>query len=149
MEDCFLCQKHKGIINLDGLKIYEDEHVFIYHLDPKEGQVYLGYIFIELKRHIGGLEDMNDEEACAVGRMLQRVSFVYKNNFDIEHIYSHVIGNNIPHLHIHIIPRYKGAPREFWGLKTDEWEGAPHGGREKVEEFCTSLGQRLSKVCKS
>lgn len=63
---------------------------------------------------------------------------------DIDHDYSHVIGDNIPHLHIHVIPRYKGAPMEFWGVKIDEWPEGPHGDKEQVYEFCKKIRHYLS-----
>jgi histidine triad (HIT) family protein len=37
-----------------------------------------------------------------------------------EHVYSFVLGHHVPHLHIHVLPRYPGAPREFWGTRVDE-----------------------------
>jgi diadenosine tetraphosphate (Ap4A) HIT family hydrolase len=114
-------------------------------LEPKDGEVYLGYLFLEVHRHIEGLGDMNEEEAVAVGKMLQRVSGILREHFDVDHVYSHVIGDHVPHLHIHIIPRYQGAPREFWGLKTDEWPEAPRGGREAVKEFCSKFRSYLDK----
>ncbi|WP_139905749.1 HIT family protein [Clostridium thermarum] len=144
MENCFICKKHKGENNASDFKIYEDQAVAIYHLDPGEGEVYLGYVFIEVKRHIPGLADMNDEESCAVGRMMKRTSAVYMKEFPVEHVYSFVIGHNIPHLHFHIVPRYKGSPREYWGVKVDEWPEAPRGNREAVLKFCSKLSALIN-----
>jgi diadenosine tetraphosphate (Ap4A) HIT family hydrolase len=143
MQDCYICKKHRGDFDSAVLKIYEEELLAAYHLDPKDEKVYLGYIIIELKRHIKGLADMNDAEACALGRTLQKISSAYMKYFPVEHVYSHVMGDSIPHLHVHIIPRYKGAPREYWGLKTDEWPEAPRGDRQKVSEFCLELAKHL------
>lgn len=144
MDNCYICDKHNGLVKTCGL-VYSDDLLYVYHMEPKEDIIYLGYLFIELRRHVQGLEDMNDEECIAVGRMLKRISGTLIDNFDIEHIYSHVIGDNTPHLHIHIIPRYKGDPKEFWGMKADEWEAAPHGDEETVKEFCLKLGRLLTE----
>lgn len=38
---------------------------------------------------------------------------------EAEHVYSFVIGDHVPHLHIHFVGRYPGAPREYWGPKVD------------------------------
>ncbi len=138
MKDCYICNKHKGSVKTYG-EVYKDDIIAIYHLEPGEDKVYLGYLFIELRRHIKGLEDMNDDEACAVGRMMQKISRILKEHYEVEHVYSHVIGDNIPHLHIHILPRYKGAPKDYWGIKTDEWKDAPHGDKKAVQIFCSEL----------
>lgn len=144
MENCFICKKHKGLVGSKGLEIYRDEQVSVYHLDPRDDKIYLGYLFIELNRHASGLEDMLENEACAIGKMLQKLSKVLKENYDIEHIYAYVIGDNIPHLHYHVVPRYKGAPKEFYGVKVDEWKGAPHGNLKQVIDFCKKLKELLA-----
>ena len=144
MGNCYICNKHNGLIDTCG-KVYSDDLLSVYHMEPQDGKVYLGYLFIELHRHIKGLEDMNDDESIAVGRMLKRISKTLKDNFDVDHVYSHVIGDNIPHLHIHIIPRYKGAPKEFWGLKTDEWTEAPHGDKDIVNKYCIKFTELLAE----
>lgn len=143
MEPCYICKKQNGSIESCG-EIYRDDLLAVYHLEPGTEEVYLGYLFIELRRHIEGLGDMNEEEAAALGRMLQRISKLFKEYYAAEHVYAHVIGDQVPHLHIHVIPRYQGAPREFWGVKTDEWKEAPHGGADKVSEFCSKFKYYLS-----
>lgn len=142
MDNCFICNKHSGLIECYG-EIYKDDLLAVYHLEPGSGEVYLGYLFIELRRHMEGLGDMNVEEATAVGQMVRRLSKLLKEHYAVEHVYAHVIGDNVSHLHIHIIPRYAGAPREFWGTKTDEWPDAPHGGKDKVIECCSEIRNHL------
>lgn len=105
-----------------------------------------GDLFIELQRHVEGLGDINEEESAAIGQMLRRISKLLKEHYAVEHVYAHVIGDNVPHLHIHIIPRYTGAPREFWGTKTNEWPDAPRGGKDKVIEYCREIRNHLKKV---
>ncbi len=29
--------------------------------------------------------------------------------------------------HVHLVPRYPGTPREYWGMQVDEWPDAPKG----------------------
>jgi len=33
MEDCFICNKHKGSIETVGSAIYEDDYVYVGHID--------------------------------------------------------------------------------------------------------------------
>jgi diadenosine tetraphosphate (Ap4A) HIT family hydrolase len=52
----------------------------------------------------------------------------------VEHVYSFVIGDGVPHVHVHVIGRYPGAPREFWGSKVDEWPQAPRGAEIQIRQ---------------
>lgn len=57
----------------------------------------------------------------------------------VVHVYALVLGDNVPHVHIHLIGRYPGAPREYWGIHTDEWLDAPRGDQAAVEAMCEQL----------
>ena len=49
-------------------------------------------------------------------------------------------------LHIDVIPRHRGAPREFWGARVDEWPDAPRGDEQAVEALEARLRARLEEV---
>lgn len=61
-----------------------------------------------------------------------------------EHVYAAVFGNAVPHLHVHLLPRFPGTPRRYWGLQVDEWPGARRGDVTEiaalVQELRTYLG---------
>ncbi len=40
------------------------------------------------------------------------------------------------HIHVWVVPRYPGTPREYWGMRVDEWPEAPRGGAEEVAALC-------------
>ena len=100
MNDCFICNKHAGNIETSGVMIYEDEYVYVGHIDRNGKPNYLGHIMIDLKRHVPTLAEMTVEEAQAFGVMMARVSKALKDCEKAEHIYSLVSGNSVPHLHI-------------------------------------------------
>lgn len=54
-------------------------------------------------------------------------------------MYSVVLGDAVPHLRIHLAPRYPGAPEEYWGMRVDEWPNAPRGGVADI----TAVSDRL------
>ena len=61
-----------------------------------------------------------------------------------EHIYSLVSGNSVPHLHMHIVPRYPGTPEPFWGpMSVREWSEAPIGGNSEIIELCERVRLHL------
>lgn len=139
-ETCFICNKHDGIIKTDGVVIYEDEFVYVGHTDNNREQGYLGHLMIDLKRHIPTLGDMTLNEAEAFGVILTKVSKALMESENAEHIYSLVSGNSVPHLHIHIVPRYPGTPKQFWGpMSVHEWSKAPTGGDVEAARLCMRI----------
>jgi len=65
-------------------------------------------------RHVVEPTELSEAEAAAygrevlrVGRALEQVLAPVKLNYD-------VLGNSVPHLHTHIVPRYADDPRPGW-----------------------------------
>lgn len=135
--NCFICRKHRGEIKTDGITIYEDEFVYVGHIDNDGEPSYLGHVMIDLKRHAPTLGDMDQSEAAAFGRIMARVSKALMVTEGAEHIYSLVSGNSVPHLHMHIVPRYPGTPKQYWGpMSVHDWPDAPKGGDVEITELC-------------
>jgi histidine triad (HIT) family protein len=143
MEDCYVCKKQNGQIVMPGGAIYEDDLVYASHLCNEEGPTYLGYLMAETKRHTPSFEDLTDAEAQAIGLLVARLSRALRACIGAEHIYAFKMGDHVPHLHVHVVGRYPGAPREYWGVRVDEWPDAPHGGAEEVAALCERLRASL------
>jgi diadenosine tetraphosphate (Ap4A) HIT family hydrolase len=133
MRDCFVCDKHRGNVEVPGGAVYEDELVYVSHMwGPGSHESYLGYLFIEPRRHVPGLADLTPEEGERVGSLMARLSLALREAEGAEHVYTAVIGHNVPHLHVHLAPRYPGTPEEYWWTRLLEWPGAPRGGPDEV-----------------
>ncbi len=111
--DCFVCRKHRGEIQVPGGPIYDDELMYAGHIHSGSGATYLGYLMVEPKHHIQGLAELTDAEAQALGSLVSRLSRALKATEEAEHIYAFVLGDDVAHLHIHLVPRYRGAPRKY------------------------------------
>ncbi|HEU5349107.1 MAG TPA: HIT family protein [Ktedonobacterales bacterium] len=144
---CFVCHKHRGEIVIPGGAIYEDVLLYAGHIAIPDGQrtVYCGWLIVEPKRHAPGLADLTDEEAQALGLLVTRLSRALKAVVGAEHIYSFVLGNNVPHLHIHLVPRYPGTPREYWGVNIDEWPDAPQSDAQALADLCDQIRAFLAQ----
>jgi histidine triad (HIT) family protein len=137
---CFICRKHQGKVIIPGGAIYEDQLVYAGHALLSDDQpAYLGYLFAETKRHVPGLADLTGGEAQALGLLATRLSRALKGSEGAEHVYAFVLGDAVPHVHIHVVPRYPGAPREYWGVQVSQWPDAPRGGPREVEAMCARL----------
>lgn len=111
-------------------------HAFI----PEDRErVYLGWLLIEPRRHVAGLADLTTDEAERLGRLEAVVARALMDRRDVDHVYSFVLGHQVPHLHVHLLPRYRGTPREYWGVKVDEWPDAPTGDRAAIAALAAEL----------
>jgi histidine triad (HIT) family protein len=143
--DCFICRKHRGETAFSHLeKIAENDLALLYHA-PLEKQpepsIYLGHLIVESRRHTTGWDQLTEKEAAAIGQMISRAARALKSLVQAEHIYVFGIGHNVPHLHVHVIPRYPGTPQEYWGIRVTEWDTAPRGGINEVDHLCRKLRQ--------
>lgn len=134
--ECFICQKHRGEIAFPGGAIYEDHLVYAGHVRADQGPVYLGHLMAELKRHAPGLAEQTNEEAQALGLLVARLSRALKACEGAEHIYLFVFGDQVPHLHLHLFPRYPETPQAYWGPRIAEWPDAPRGDAVEVAALC-------------
>jgi len=143
--DCLVCRKHNGEIAIPGGVIYQNDLILVSHaqLWRDEKEHYLGHIFVEPKRHIAELADLTEQEAQMIGLYTSRIAKALLQTEGMEHIYSFVIGDGVPHVHVHVIGRYPGAPREFWGAKVDEWSEAPKGEEAEIEKVATRVRRFL------
>ena len=145
--ECFVCRKHRGEVTVPGGVIFENDLLYISHaqLWGQEKGHYLGHVFVEPKRHVAGLADLTEAEAQVVGLYTSRVAKALLSTENMEHIYTFVIGDHVPHVHVHIIGRYAGAPREYWGVKVDEWPDAPRGNESEIGQLAARLRLYLSE----
>lgn len=118
--ECFVCRKHadRGSL-LPGGFVAEDDLVVVSHVVTPEAlgrdgtTAYLGHLLVEPRRHASGLADLTDPEARGVGFWCARASRALREA-GAEHVYAVVLGDGVPHLHVHLLPRFPGTPREYW-----------------------------------
>ena len=144
---CLVCAKHRGETPLAGGIIFENEWISISHAQMfgEEKDHYLGHLFVETKRHVGEFADLTDEEAQQIGLWVKRLSQALLGTLDMEHVYSFLIVDGVPHVHMHVIGRYRGAPREYWGPRVDDWPEAPRGGAGEIAEISNKVKLFISQ----
>lgn len=144
--DCFACEKHAKGSAVPGGVVYEDALTYVGHvLPPGLDNVYLGYLIVEPKRHVAGLGDLTTEEAGALGRVVNDASRALKESEGADHVYGFVLGDAVPHLHVHLVPRYPGTPKEYRGVRIDEWPDAPRGGQREIGVVCDRIRRTLDR----
>lgn len=139
--DCLGCRKHLGDSSIPGGAIYENDLVCAGHAQTRKGQAtaYSGYLMAGPKRHAMVLADLTDTEVQAPGLLVALVCRVLRDRKGVEHVHAFVLGDPVAHVHIHVVPRYPGAPRDYGGVRVDQWTGAPHAGPQKIAALCEEL----------
>ncbi len=144
MSGCFICAKHEDETTAPGGWIVADEHAVVTHLPlvtpaGAAETVYLGYLFVESRRHVGELGDLSSDEAASAGRLAARASRALQASEGAEHVYAAVIGHGVGHFDLHLVPRYPGTPRDYWWTRVDEWPDAPRGDAAAVSASADRL----------
>lgn len=140
MQNCTICDKHQDFSKHTGEVILEKGGWAVTHFPFVDGQkATKGYLLIETKRHIQEFTEMSPEEAAALGELISAGTQLIKNKMGAEHVYLFRINDKVPHLHLHLVPRYPGTPKEFWGFKISEWPGNPKIGLEEIKQVALRL----------
>lgn len=103
--DCILCKGTAGDAELGRVQVWEDP---LWRLTTcLEGEV-LGFSYLEPKRHIPYMTDLDGEEARTFGAVLAHTSRALREATGAEVVYVYVFGGGIPHLHVHLAPHLTG-----------------------------------------
>jgi diadenosine tetraphosphate (Ap4A) HIT family hydrolase len=121
--------------------------VSVGHVAPVQGPtVYRGHLVVEPRRHAPGLGDLTDDEAAAVGRLCNQAASLLRAVAGAEHVYAFVMGDAVPHLHVQLVPRYPGTPREHWGPLLTRWADGPRLQPAEVESFVAGLRDGFGRL---
>lgn len=103
MAECIFC-------NLKEKKVIDNANFFaLYDANPASP----GHMIIIPKRHVVSFFELNEEEVVDMHNLLKKAAETIKQkygatDFNIGINEGELAGRTIHHLHVHIIPRYKG-----------------------------------------
>lgn len=109
MSECFFCN------NTGGEVLYSSDLYRIILIDDK---FYPGYLRVVLNRHVKELSDLSDEDNFALYSAVLRCEKIIRKFLNPAKINLASFGNLTPHVHWHIIPRFKDDrhfPNPTWG----------------------------------
>ena len=118
-EDCLLCKIISG--KIPSYKVYEDDAVFAF-LDIYPASE--GHTLVAPKKHFSKFADMNSEDVTSlfeaarkITAAVEKASLADGSNIGINN--GEAAGQEIPHVHVHVIPRRKGDGGT--GIKSIVW----------------------------
>lgn len=100
---CLICRKHRRSDPLVGSVVWSDDQVILSHRPPEDdGLAYLGYLFVETRRHVPAIFEMTGSAAVAVARTAWLAARALRGVLAAELIFSAIIGRDVAHFHQHV-----------------------------------------------
>src|SRR3989338_4173805 len=113
MENCIFCKIVKGEIPTE--KIYEDKDILAFlDINP----VNYGHTLVIPKEHSKMMVDTSDEILSKVFLKSKELMKVIKEVMKSDYVALAVVGVDVPHFHVHLVPRYfNDGMAAFWTTK--------------------------------
>jgi diadenosine tetraphosphate (Ap4A) HIT family hydrolase len=103
--ECLLCDPDAAAVQLNREVVWEDR---LWRLAmPRRGYT-TGFGYLEPKRHVPHITDLEGEEATTFGSTIAQIASALKEAAGAELVYVHIFGGGIPHLHVHLGPHRDG-----------------------------------------
>jgi histidine triad (HIT) family protein len=135
MKDCIFCKIIKGDIPAE--KVFENDLVLAFlDINP----VNHGHTLIIPKEHFSTLEETEDRFLCEMTKTAKKIGSVLKDaikadGYNLGLNNGEDAGQVVPHVHLHVMPRFKGD-----GLAL--WPGKPVSP-ESMAEIATAIRQSI------
>lgn len=127
--DCIFCKIIKG--EIPSAKVYEDDKVLAF-LDIKP--VNFGHTLLIPKEHHRMMYDTPDEILSYTYLRAKKLMKKIKEALAADYVSVSVVGIEVPHFHIHLIPRYlNDGLADFWPTKSYQ-EGEMEAVAKKIKK---------------
>ncbi len=118
---------------IPSYKVAEDERHFAFlDINP----VNEGHVLVIPRKETDYIFDLSDEEYAALALFAKRVAKALKKAIPCAKVGMSVIGLDVPHVHIHLVPMNPGADMDFGGKKLS----LP---AERMEEIAASIARNF------
>lgn len=132
--DCVLCHPQKENV------VWKNKELRVIQVDDP---LFPGYFRVIWNKHIAEMSDLTDDERQLLEKVLLTVEKVVREQMQPDKINWAQFGNMVPHLHWHIIARYRDDshfPGSIWGLKQREV------AEEKVQQLKTKANNAAVEI---
>ena len=111
-DDCPACAEGRPDATPHGVRFFAGEvsDAYLVRADIQRGLS----VVVWRGRHVAEPTELTDAEAAAYGREVLCVGRALEAAFDPVKLNYDVLGNALPHLHTHVVPRYAEDPRPGW-----------------------------------
>jgi diadenosine tetraphosphate (Ap4A) HIT family hydrolase len=103
--DCPMCRGAAADEELERIEVWQDAH---WRLTVSLSSEVAGFAYLEPKRHIRHITELDGPEAATFGPAMASSTRVLKEATGAELVYVYIFGGGIPHLHVHLAPHRAG-----------------------------------------
>lgn len=139
--DCVLCHPQKENV------VWKNKELRVIQVDDP---LFPGYFRVIWNKHIAEMSDLTDDERQLLEKVLLTVEKVVREQMQPDKINWAQFGNMVPHLHWHIIARYRDDshfPESIWGSKQREVaEEKVQQLKIKANNAAVAIQNRLNKL---
>lgn len=104
-EGCPLCEGEQGDAKLKRELVWEDR---LWRLTMSLYSEIPGFSYLEPKRHLPHVTDLEGEEARTLGIVLASTTRAILRETGADLVFIYVFGGRIPHVHFHLAPHKRG-----------------------------------------
>jgi diadenosine tetraphosphate (Ap4A) HIT family hydrolase len=126
---CLLSDAERSVQELNRDTVWEDR---LWRLAmPRRGYT-TGFGYLEPKRHVPHITDLDGEEAATFGTTIARVATALQEAADADLVYVYIFGGGIPHLHVHLGPHREGDALSESIIRGDFTYEPLEGGAQRI-----------------
>lgn len=117
MKDCQLCQSPGGEV------VWSDGLARVVRVEGPEGRAFPGYCRVVWRAHVAEMTDLAPAERRHLMHVVFAVEAALRALLAPDKINLATLGNMVPHLHWHVIPRWRDDghfPAAVWAAPTRE-----------------------------
>jgi diadenosine tetraphosphate (Ap4A) HIT family hydrolase len=103
--DCPMCRGASADEELERIEVWQDAH---WRLTVSTSSEVAGFAYLEPKRHIRHITELDGAEAATFGPAMARCTHALKEATGAEVVYVYIFGDGVPHLHVHLAPHHSG-----------------------------------------
>ena len=103
--DCPMCRGAAADEELERIEVWQDAH---WRLTVSVSSEVAGFAYLEPKRHIRYITELDGPEAATFGPALARSTNALKGATGAVVVYVYIFGDGVPHLHLHLAPHRPG-----------------------------------------
>jgi diadenosine tetraphosphate (Ap4A) HIT family hydrolase len=136
MTTCPMCRRWSDDADL---RIIELEHSFV---TLNRDQYFPGYTLLFTRQHVTELFYLDRSVRCGLMEEVSRVAEALFAAFRPDKINYELLGNMVPHIHWHLVPRHASEPlwpRPIWSETHQELLLSPEEYEERIEQIRQAL----------
>ncbi len=139
---CPMCAEGRPEVTVHGVRFFAGEvaDAYLRRSDIQRGLS----IVVWRGRHVAEPTELTAGEAGTYWRELLRAGRAIEEVFEPVKVNYNLLGNSLPHLHTHVVPRYADDPRPGWPFPFPEVD-APDMAEELIERDAAALREVLSR----